>query len=456
MERRLMDTSEMVTRFIHDTTWQGLPPHVQRQAKRCLLDAFGATLSGTLTAVSKIVADFATENWPGDEATVLCNGQRSTAAGAALANAAAANGFDSDDVGKYTKGHPGAQIVPTALAIGERLGSSGEEILTALVIGYEVAHRAGRCWHDDHTVYQACGSWGSVANAAVAAHLMNLSVTEIGHTLGIADYHAPNLPMMRDIDHPAMVKHGIGWGAFTGISAAELARLGFTGVPSILEMPRYRDWVADLGEHFIVAEPGGVIFKEYACCGWAHPALDATRRLIKKHDITAEDITRIKVRGFHEMVRLGSTLPTTTEEAQFSLGWPLAMLLLDGEVGPRQMLEDRLGDEDAISLLSKIELVESQDFTDLAHRMNAGDPCGKYVCEVLITVKDGPTYRSGAESGGIDLGQEWDDTQLKEKFCWLAGHVLPKRRVERVLDLLTAFDDLSNVSALVELVNEDA
>jgi 2-methylcitrate dehydratase PrpD len=451
-----MDTSEMVNEFIHDTTWQGLPPHVQRQAKRCLVDAFGATLSGTLTRVSKIAANFATENCPGDEATILCNNQRSTAAGAALANAVGANGFDSDDVGKYTKGHPGAQIVPTALALGEKLGSTGEEMLAAVVIGYEVAHRAGRCWHDHHTVYQACGSWGSVTNAAVAAHLMDLNVKEIGHALGIADYHAPNLPMMRDIDHPAMVKHGIGWGAFTGISAAELARLGFTGVPSVLEMPQYRDWVADIGEHFIMAEPGGVLFKEYTCCGWAHAALDATRRLIHQYDITADCITRITVTGFHEMVRLGSTRPTTTEQAQFSLGWPLAMLILDGEVGPRQMQEGRLNDERAIDLLSKIDLVESREYTDLAHQMNEGDPDGKYLCDVSITVNDGATYCSDAESGGIDFGQGWDDTRVKDKFYWLAGHVVPEERVERLLNLLTAFDELSDVSPLVEIVNQDA
>jgi len=420
------------------------------------VDAFGAALSGTLTRVAKIAADFAAENCRGDEAMILCNNRRSTAAGAALANGAAANGFDSDDVGKYTKGHPGAQIVPTALAVGEKLGSSGQEVLTALVIGYEVAHRAGRCWHDHHPVYQACGSWGSVANAAVAAHLMKLSVKEIKHALGIADYHAPNLPMMRDIDHPAMVKHGIGWGAFTGISAAELAQLGFTGVPSILEMPEYRDWVVDIGEHFIITGPGGVVFKEYACCGWAHAALDATERLVQQHGIRASHITHIRVRGFHEMVRLGKTLPTTTEEAQFSLGWPLAMLLLDGEVGPRQVLEGRLNDEKAIDLLSKIELVESREYSDLAHQMNAGDPGGKYLCDVSITVKDGSTYCLDAQSGGIDFGQEWDDRQLKDKFRWLAGHVLPKERVGKALDLLTGFDELSNVSPLVELLDEDA
>ena len=109
--------------------------------------------------------------------------------------------------------------------------TDAREALTAIVIGYEVAHRMGRCWHDDHAIYQACGSWGSVANAAIASRLLGLDTETIKHALGIADYFAPNLPMMRDIDHPTMVKHGMGWGAMTGIMSAELASDGFTGVP---------------------------------------------------------------------------------------------------------------------------------------------------------------------------------------------------------------------------------
>ena len=112
-----------------------------------------------------------------------------------------------------------------------------------MVVGYEVAHRIGRCWHASRDVYQACGSWGSVACAAVAAHLMRLTPEQAGHALGIAEYHAGNLPMMRDVDDPGMVKHGIGWGAMTGVTAAGLAARGYTGIPTLLAFPEYQEWV---------------------------------------------------------------------------------------------------------------------------------------------------------------------------------------------------------------------
>ena len=329
--------NDLVAQFIADATWSTLPAPVQRKAHMALLDILGATLVGTLTPISRITTDYAVATWPGDEATILLHGRRVSAIGAAFANGYAANGIDIDDCALYTKGHPGAQLFPTALALAEKLGLGGSQMMTAIVVGYEVAHRTARMWHDHHAIYQACGSWGSVACAAVACHLLRLPPEQIKHALGIAEYHAPNLPMMRDIDHPTMVKHGIGWGAMNGIISAQLAQRGFTGIPSILSFERYRNWVADIGQNYIMTD--GVIFKEYACCAWDHPALDAARGLVRQHDFEVGDIAHIRVEGFHETVRLGTKLPTTTEAAQFNLAWPLAVFLLDGEIGPDQILD---------------------------------------------------------------------------------------------------------------------
>lgn len=244
----------IVSNFITGITWEQLPLAVQRKSRMALLGILGATLAGTLTLVSMITADYAAEMWPGDEATILLQSRQASAIGAAFANGYAANGLDIDDCALYTRGHPGAQIFPTALALAESMGLSGADMLTGLVVGYEVAHRTARIWHATHDVYQACGSWGSVACAAVAAHLMGLTAEQTRQALGIADYHAPNLPMMRDIDHPAMVKHGIGWGAMTGIVSAQLASRGFSGVPSLFGFERYRDWVEDIGGNYIMVQ----------------------------------------------------------------------------------------------------------------------------------------------------------------------------------------------------------
>jgi len=319
-----------------------------------------------------------------------------------------------------------------------------------MVVGYEVAHRTARLWHDHHTIYQACGSWGSVACAAVAANLLGLSEEEIENALGIAEYHAPNLPMMRDIDTPTMVKHGIGWGTMTGITAAELAARGFTAIPCLLSFERYKEWLADIGQRYIMVN--GVAWKEYACCAWTHAALDAARGLVHRHSIPVEEIAHIRVEAFQETLRLGTELPTTTEEAQFNLAWPLAVLLLDDEVGPRQILEERLGDEQVRNLASKVELVESEEFNELYRLASVGDPGGKYVSAVTIILKDGRQFASGVVEGGIKFPQGWDEKQVEKKFRWLTGLVLDKTRVDKLVEMVWNFEEVSDPRELSSLV----
>jgi 2-methylcitrate dehydratase PrpD len=446
-----MDGNVIVSHFVGCITWQDLPPAVQRLAHLALLDTLGAALTGTQAPVSTITAHYAAETWPGDGATILLQDQRASALGAAFANGYAANAFDIDDCALYTKGHPGAQIMPAALALSESLAASGTEMLVAMVVGYEVAHRTARIWHATRDVYQACGSWGSVACAAVAARLLRLSPEQTRHALGIADYHAPNLPMMRDIDDPAMVKHGIGWGAMTGITAAQLAAKGFTGVPSLLGSEAYADSVSDIGQRYIM--DGGLTWKGYACCAWDHAAMKAAARLVVDHAIDVEQIAHLCVEAPHETVRLGTELPATTEEAQFNLAWPLAGLLIDGEVGPAQIREQRLGDKRIRSLAEKVELVEAEDLSELYRLASQGDPRGKYAARVTITLRDGTSVKSGAVEGNINYPQQgWDEERLERKFRWLTGQVLGEGQIDALLEMVRNFDQVDDVRQFTPLL----
>lgn len=446
-----MDGNSLVAEFIHDTKWKALNPDIQRTAKLRMLDVLGASISGTLTPVSKITADFAARAYPGDEATILMHGKSANAVGAAFANGYAANGFDSDDGGIFTKGHPGAQLFPTTLALSEKLDKSGADLLTAMVVGYEVAFRAGRCWHDQHDVWQACGSWGSMATAAAASHLMGLEPSIIKHALGIAEYHAPNLPMMRDIDDPAMVKHGIGWGALTGITSAELAASGFTGIPSLLGFEKYREWVASIGEHYHLLD--GDWFKEFASCGFGHNAVWCVRDMMQAHDIPVDEIAHIKVKTYHESARLGAELPTTTEEAQFNTAWPLAAFILEGEIGPQQMRDERLNDKKIISMAKKIEIVESPEFTKWATAQLSGDPDGRLASQVTITLEDGTVFDSGiSEAFGNDDGSKWDEPRMEAKFRWLLRDIISKKLIDKLIDMTWAFDEIDNVHTLTALL----
>jgi 2-methylcitrate dehydratase PrpD len=440
--------NECAAEFILSVQWGALPVAVQQQARLCLLDSLGALLAGTLTRVGRIAAAYAAETWRGEEATILIAGRRAQAAGAAFANGWAANGLDIDDDAVYTRGHPGAQIFPAALAVAEKVNASGQALLEALVVGYEVAIRTARAWHDHHETYQACASWGSVACAAASARLLGLDAGQVQHALGIAEYFAPNVPMMRDIDHPAMVKHGIGWGAMNGVVSAELAGRGFTGIPSILGFDQYREWVVDLGSRYYLGE-GGVNRKRWCSCAWGHAAILAALRLVRRHDIQVDDIARIRLYTFHEGWRLWQQLPTSTEEAQFSIKWPLAALLIDGQVGPDQVLEPRLDDPALNALVERIEVVEDAEIERMYRLRVRGvaSPDALIAGRAEITVADGRCFDSGIVPRESPL---WDEGSLEAKFRWLCRHVVPDKTVEQLLHLVWGCDRLPSARALAQ------
>jgi len=443
---------DRVGSFVAETRWETLPREVREQARRCLVDTLGATLAGTLTRVSEITSGFAVETWPGHEATILLRGQRCGAVGAAFANGWAANSLDIDDGLRYAYGHGGAQIFATALAVAEARGLDGKRMLAGMVVGYEVAHRVGRCWHDSREVYQACGSWGSVASAATAANLLDLNSQQVWEALGIAEYHAPNAPMMRDVDNPAMVKHATGWGTMTGVTSAQLAARGFTGIPSMLGFETYKDSVKEIGDDYLMV--GGVAWKQkgYACCSWAHAAARGARELLDEHGIAPEAIDRIVVEGFHETVRLGTELPTTTEEAQFNVAWPVAAMVLDGEIGPAQTLEERLSDPELRALARKVSLVESEELNELVRLYEKGDPRGRFASRVAIHLADGRVVRSGlVDEGSKFPNPVWERERMEEKFRWVVGSVLDEAGVARVLEVAWQVDALGDVGELVEV-----
>jgi 2-methylcitrate dehydratase PrpD len=452
-----MTAFDNLTDFITNTAWSDLPPAIQKKSLSCLLDSLGATLVGARTRVAEIAETFARGHLAGSSSTILGSGARVSPMGAAFANAVAANGTDIDDCGIYTGGHPGAQVFPTALALAEELHRPGRELMTATVIGYEVAFRAGRCMNArnisaEESGYRACGSWGSVAMAPIAARLLGLSSAETAQALGIAEYHAPDLPLMRDLDHPTMVKHGMGIGPLTGIMAAHLAALGFTGVPSILGFDEYASWVEDIGSTYLL--PIGIEWKRFSCCGWNDPTLVAAQHLMRTYAIPVQQITRIHIVAHRDAYRLGARLPETTEEAQFNLAWPIACLLLHGEVRPEHVLEDNLSDPQIRALAGLVELEHSPEFTRLLDLSDAGDPAGAEYADVTIELADGHRFSSGTIRGpGYD---DWPSSEVENKFRWVLKETLDPEQADRLIALVGCLDGIDDVGDFVRAIPSTA
>lgn len=430
----MVDGNHIVADFISNTKYQSLPSAVQYQAKRCLLDILGATLAGSTTPVGRIISRFVAEQYKSSEATILMADAKSSIVGATLANAFAANALDIDEGYRLIKGHPGANIFPAALAIAEKQGKSGEELLEAFIVGYEVAIRAGLILHDTYSTYHGSGSWGAIGAAAAASKLLSLGRDEIHYALGIAEYHAPMTPMMRSIDCPSMVKDGIGWGSMAGVSAALLAQKGFTGIDSLLGSPEHENLIAELGQSFEILNS---YFKPYACCRWAQPAVDGVLAIINQHHVRPYEIKRIMVHAFRAATRMTVVKPRNTEEAQYSLVYPVAAAIIDGEFGLKQVLGERLEDEAILELADKVEIVFSYELEDAFPE--------RCLCEVEIITDGDQSFRSGIMAAKGDVDIPLSDKELERKFRQLAGSALDARKVQNLIEMVWQLEELENV-----------
>ena len=441
-----------LTSFITSLEWDDVPDDVKQKTVLAAIDDLAAVISGAPATSARIAADYAAATFSAGEATLVADVRRTRAEGGAFANAVAANAYDIDDVSVHNWGHPGAQVFPTALALCEEQGRSGRDLLTALLVGYEIASVAGLCLYADVPVsperdYRGCGAWGAVACSAVAARLLGLGENETWHALGIAEYHAPHVELLRDVAYPAMVKHGHGPAALTGVMSGRLAARGFTGIPTHLGDDRFTERMSELGvRYFIMGR--GLEWKNYACCWWVHPALSAVEAIMQATPFTADDVSRITIEAHHDSRLLGAAKPATTEEAQFNMAWPIAALIIDGDVSPGQVAEDRMDDESMLSLVSRIELRESAELDRLFWLADSGSPEGREGARVLVELRDGRVLDSGIVSLPPCEESTWTTERMRGKFHWATQRVLTEGASEEICGLVEDLSVLDDVRVL--------
>lgn len=408
--------------FIHNLRMGDLPHTVRALGRTCLLDLAGVVAAGRATRMSGIAHDFAAGHLCSADggARLLFDGRRAGPAGVAFAGAATIDSFDAHDGHPLTKGHSGVAVLPALLAIAEAdaPATDSPELLASLVMGYEIAIRAGIALHRTACDYHTSGAWNSLACAAVGARLLRLSPAATREALGIAEYHGPRSQMMRCIDHPTMVKDGSAWGAFSGVSAAYLAEAGFTGAPAItVEAAEVSDLWADLGSRWRIAEQ---YFKPVPVCRWAQPAMRAASELLAAQRVDPASIAAITIETFAAAVRLGFNRPTTTEAAQYALGFPVAALLVHGKLGPAEVAEGGLDHPGVAALLARMRGVVDPEF-------EAAFPARR-IARVRVRLADGRELVSPPAEAHGDAGDPMSAAEIEAKFALNAATLSPGRR----------------------------
>jgi 2-methylcitrate dehydratase PrpD len=441
-----MNSNQRAVDFALDTKWNDLPETVQHQSKRALLDNLGVLIAGGITPVSQItnafVEDHLAGNSPKDACTIVSNGKKASAAGAALANGIAANGLDMDDGYKAAKGHPGAALLPVLLAAAElAIDANGRDFLAALVVGYELAIRAAIIRHATYTTYHSTGSWGAIGGAAAGGRLLGLDSGQLRHAMGIAEYFAPIAPMMKGIDVVAMTKDSIGWGAMVAMSSILMARKGFSGIAPLFADGPGPEMTQGLGREWLILN---LYHKPYACCYWVQAPIAGTLALIQAHGLAPEQITQIRVHSFHEAARLSCAAPGDTEEAQYNLAYGVACAVLKGKIGPEEVTPPAIFDPETLAFMKKVEPVEDPE-------IQKGFPANRQA-RVEITTTDGSVYDSGLVEAPWSVSADRPtDQDLIEKFQMVTRPVLGKIRARELQDLIWRLEREPQAARLVDL-----
>jgi len=421
-----------IASFVRELRYDALPADVVTFAQRCLLDLVGTAAGGVVLEASRKSRDAAVAHMGGATmcARLLLDGRKAGLAGAAFAGAATIDAFDAHDGHVLTKGHAGVAVLPALLALTEGRSCESREFLTCIVLGYEVATRAGIALHASVPDFHCSGAWNALGCAAVGARTLSLDDAQLAHALGIAEYWGPRGQIMRVCESPTMLKDGSSWGAHAGVMAALLAADGFTGAPAVT-VERAPDVWQDLGTHWRIREQ---YFKAYPVCRWAQPAIEAALALQREHGFAHADIASIAIESFREAIELGSKClaPSSSDEAQYSLPYPVAAALVHGNVGAREIAAAGR-DAPVDRLMSVMKVVEVDEFSRLF-------PSERWA-RVRIALRDGRTIVSSPTQARGGAENPLTHGEIADKFHTLAHPVLGPARAGRIEALVCALAD---------------
>lgn len=374
---------------------KALAEDVRRKVADCVFDLMIASVTGinangpvaTRKTVQQMAAAGRSSVWWTDLVT--------NSLYAAWANATAAAAADLDDGNRRAKGHPGATVIPVALAVGEQTGASLEEIEAAIDIGYNVGLTVATARRA--TEFGVSNTWGVFGAVATACALLKLDADKIEHALGLAGGHTPThtLTERRQPGNTAEgplrfegsdLKEAIPWAVYTGLVAVFQAANGHTGPRNVLEFKTIYDFPVDLqlgSKHYVF----DTYFKLYASCRYSHPAIDAVLLLKTQESFDAADITSITVDTFVNAANLARvTQPKNDAELIYSIPYAVALPLIDGANSLLPFTKQAFGRPDVTALAEKVSV-------RLDAVINDAFPA-QTLSRVTIELKDGRTFMS--------------------------------------------------------------
>lgn len=397
-----------------------IPANVHRSARLTLLDTLGVAAAGSMTTAGKASLKAAGEIWGEGGATVWFSKRRLRPVGAAFVNATYAAALDLDDGHRQASGHPAAAIVPAVLAVAEHIGCRSDRLLSALVLGYEIAVRISAA-RDIKTIRTTdTGLWCGAGVAAACGWLTGQPTSVIAHAIAIAGQTATSQAATGWTKLGHTVKEGIPWATANGLQAVALAAAGHRGPLDLLDVPSFYDRQRLLNDYSEDWAIQGAYFKLYSCCRWAHAAIDGALELAARLQVDADDIEDLLIETFDRALTLpNQSEPQSAEAAQYSIPFCVALALIHGPQALLPMADTYLSDKRVISLARRVRLLSINKYADVF-------PASTPAC-VTITAKGRSEEVEVLHPKG-EAQNPLTVKELQEKFWKLSSALCKKQR----------------------------
>lgn len=440
-----------LARYAAGLRYEELPSAVVAKAKDIIADTVAACICGADMPWSRIVVDYAARTGPGGNSKILGRGISVQAPSAALANGALAHAFELDSLTRPGAGaHPGATVLPPALAIAQEVGVSkpigGKALIAAVVAGNEVMIRIGRATGHTNEArgFHAPGTTGPFGAAVACGLLLGLDERRMTSALGIAGSLAGGLLEFAKGDGGMVKRLHLGRASEAGVMAASLAAGGFEAPRTVIEgefgflRVFCTEWdeshlTKGLGTDFVTLS---AVLKRYPCHATAHPAVKAVRDLQAAHGFAGSEVASITITGTRRMVERHNILePPDLMLAQYSIPFCVALALFREARDPESYDEAALADPQIRALCRKVALIpEAGD----GHANSHGAP-GSHV---TVSLTDGRTFGQHEAGGMLEPGE------LPDKFARLTRKARGGMSVAGVYKRLMQLEDEASLEWL--------
>ncbi len=422
-----------------------IPRKVKDDCRTLVRDYLGFALGGSQTGSGRAARQFVLEVGGKPESTLIGYGDKVPAVHGAFVNAISSHSIELDDVDILALFHFSPPVVSAALAVAEREGSSGEEFLAAVVVGCDMMARASdatnfslrdRGYHTTPT----CGVFGATI---AAARLMGLTAEQTVSALGMAGAQASGLMEMYG---PSMQKRfNPGPAARNGVTAAQMAKAGFTGTATIFEGERgfcrafadeqdFEALTRGLGTDY----PVHIEYKAYSCARPIHNAIDCALAVRRELTEPVSAITRMTMRRHPAWAHYHlNTRPRTYHEAQVSLPFSVAVGLIEGAAMFPQYQNDKLGDPAILGLMDMLVVV-------------ADDSLPRGVsCHLTVETAGGAKLEAQIDHPKGSIANPMTEDEMRAKIHILAGPVIGAGQTDQ---LMAAVGDVERLPAIAPLL----